>query len=99
MTDVFHWLIGHNKKQIFFCYFAENINKNTEQLGILVCTDEVFRDLDIRNAQHTIHFSLPGNWTLFNQRFRASFDYYLKFSEDVSAAICFIPCDLSLQKL
>lgn len=77
-------------RSTFTFYFADDIkskiNRNlTDQLGVLVCTDDVLGDLDMRHAQHIIHFSLPDYWTQFTQRFLASFNYYENFVEDVSA--------------
>lgn len=55
-----------------------------DPLDVLVCTDDVLGDLNIRHAQHIIHFSLPKNWTTFTQRFIASFDFYEKSVQNVS---------------
>ncbi|KAI9587374.1 uncharacterized protein LOC119631807 [Glossina fuscipes] len=44
---------------------------------ILVCTDAGLLELQIRNAQYLIHYSMPPSWTRFTKRFsvlRESYD-------------------------
>lgn len=44
--------------------------------GILVLTDETFNELNIRNAEIVIHFSLPEKYLNFMYRFSSSIDFY-----------------------
>lgn len=73
-------------------YFSDSINNrihrnHTEELGVLICADDVLSDLNVRNAQHIIHYSLPSLWTTFTFRFIASFDYYANLVQDVSVKV------------
>lgn len=43
---------------------------------LLICTDEIVCDLNIRCAQHILHFSLPSTWTKFTFRFSVLFDQH-----------------------
>lgn len=58
-----------------------------DDLDVLVCTDDVLLDLNIRHAQHILHYSLPADWTTFTHRFGASFEYYENLVQDVSVFV------------
>uniref|UniRef100_A0A1A9VMX4 RNA helicase n=1 Tax=Glossina austeni TaxID=7395 RepID=A0A1A9VMX4_GLOAU len=68
------------------CYYNHSTEKDRLLINkwkykisnqILVCTDAGLFDLQIRNAQYLIHYSMPPSWTQFTTRFsvlRESYD-------------------------
>ena len=58
------------------------INEKPGKMTVLVCTDEIFKDLRFKNVQHLIHFTLPESWTSFGFRFSSCFDFYMKNVEN-----------------
>lgn len=48
----------------------------TEKSGILICSDETLSELDLRDAEITIHYSLPEKYLNFIYRFSSSIDFY-----------------------
>lgn len=44
--------------------------------SILVTCDSVLKKMELRNAQHLIHFSVPKSWQLLSQRFAALLDQF-----------------------
>lgn len=74
----------HVQKLFFFNFlnlFTVTIKEEIKESGsgdlkVLICTDDVLSDLDIRRAQHVVHFSLPPTWTLFTFRFSVFMEYY-----------------------
>ena len=57
------------------------INEECGNMTILVCTDEIFKDLRLKNVQHLIHYTLPESWTSFSYRFSSCFDFFMKSIE------------------
>ncbi|XP_059622507.1 putative ATP-dependent RNA helicase SoYb [Phlebotomus argentipes] len=44
--------------------------------AVILCTDACILDVNVRDIQHLIHFSLPEKWSMFDKRFVVCFDYY-----------------------
>ncbi|XP_037028322.1 putative ATP-dependent RNA helicase TDRD12 isoform X2 [Bradysia coprophila] len=60
--------IGAIKRQILNC--------KPGLFKLLICTDEVLHDIDIRCAKHIVHFTLPETWTIFGFRFSTLFNHH-----------------------
>lgn len=64
-------------------------NNDTKDVNIMVCTDYILQECNVRNVQNIIHYSLPSKPENFNRRYLASVEYYqnkLIHNGDVSAA-------------
>uniref|UniRef100_A0A1A9UHV7 RNA helicase n=1 Tax=Glossina austeni TaxID=7395 RepID=A0A1A9UHV7_GLOAU len=53
--------------------------------NIFVCTDEALLELQIRNVQNLIHYSMPTSWTQFNARFSVLVESYDNLLADTFA--------------
>ncbi|RUS88335.1 hypothetical protein EGW08_003906, partial [Elysia chlorotica] len=52
-------------------------SSHTNQLIVMVCTDQCYQDLAITNATDVIHYGLPDSKTKFGNRLACMFDYFV----------------------
>lgn len=67
---------------VFLDTFQKNVRLSSHQFGVIVCTDRILSDHNIRNAQHVIHYSLPEGPRAFIFRFSSSIERYPNFVSD-----------------
>uniref|UniRef100_A0A1B0ETB3 RNA helicase n=1 Tax=Glossina morsitans morsitans TaxID=37546 RepID=A0A1B0ETB3_GLOMM len=61
--------------------------KRKKSDNIFVCTDGALVELQIRNVQNLIHYSMPTSWTQFNARFSVLVESYDNLLADTFAKI------------
>lgn len=70
------------------------------QLRPLICTDDLLLDLDIRCAQHIVHFTLPSTWTMFTFRFSVFLEYHENLlANKVGTSLCVVRRSLQIKFL
>lgn len=78
-NSILHTTISRHADMMEIANGSSWSSEKNGNMTVLVCTDDLLKNLKFNNVQNLIHYSMPETWTTFSFRFSACFGYYLQY--------------------